>query len=236
MKVLGLAFHGAHRSAVETPEAGCCKFVVTVNADFVVRARDGDERLRQIIDTNISTFDGFWPWLVARLRHPSAQCDKISGSDLIYRYADMCKVSGRQLLIVGGAAEDAAASLNNRANAHVAVGWDAPFEDYPMSPDYIGSLRARIQTHRPLVVAVCLGSPKQEYLIEDQLAFMAENGVSFAYGAGGTADMVAGRFKRAPKLVQDVGLEGAWRLLTQPSLFRLKRLFNSVKMFRYCLD
>jgi len=236
MKVLGLAFRGAHRSAVETPEAGRCKFVVTVNADFVVRAHEGDERLRRIIDTNISTFDGFWPWLVARLRHPSAQCDKISGSDLIYRYADMCKASGRQLLIVGGAATDAADSLNNRANARVATGWDAPFENYPMSADYIATFRAQIQAQRPLAVAVCLGSPKQEYLIEDHLAFMAENGVAFAYGAGGTADMVAGRFKRAPKLIQDIGLEGAWRLLTQPSLFRLKRLFKSVKMFRYCLD
>lgn len=235
MNVLGLAFRGAHRAAVETPEAGRCKFVVTVNADFVVRAHEGDERLRRIIDTNISTFDGFWPWLVARVRHPGAQCDKISGSDLIYRYADLCKSSGRTLLIVGGAAKDAAESLNQKADANIALGWDAPFENYPMSADYIGTFRALIQAHRPLVVAVCLGSPKQEYLIEDQLAFMAENGVSFAYGAGGTADMVAGRFKRAPKLVQDVGLEGAWRLLTQPSLFRLRRLLKSVKMFRYCL-
>lgn len=236
MKVLGLAFRGAQRSAVETPEAGRCKFVVTVNADFVVRAHEGDERLRRIIDTNISTFDGFWPWLIARLRHPGTQCDKISGADLIYRYADMCKVSERQLLIVGGAAKDASASLNKKADAHVALGWEAPFENYPMSAAYLGEFREQIRTYRPLVVAVCLGSPKQEYLIEDQLAFMAENGVSFAYGAGGTADFVAGRFKRAPKLIQDVGLEGAWRLLTQPSLFRLKRLLKSVKMFRYCLD
>lgn len=236
MKVLGLAFRGAHRSSVETPEAGRCKFVVTVNADFVVRAHEGDERLRRIIDTNISTFDGFWPWLVARLRYPGTECDKISGSDLIYRYADMCKVSGRQLLIVGGAAKDAAASLNNLAETRVALGWEPPFENYPMSSNYIDAFRELIRLHRPLVVAVCLGSPKQEYLIEDQLAFLAENGVSFAYGAGGTADLVAGRFKRAPKLIQDIGLEGAWRLLTQPSLFRLKRLLKSLKMFRYCLD
>ena len=90
--------------------------------------------------------------------------------------------------------------------------------------------------HRPLAIAVCLGSPKQEFLIEDQLAFMSEHGVSFAYGAGGTADMVAGRFKRAPVLVQKIGFEGAWRLLSQPSLFRLKRLLTSFKIFRYCLD
>ncbi len=236
MKILGLTFRGACRSEVETQEPGRCKFVVTVNADFVVRAREGDERLRRIIDTHFSTFDGFWPWLIARLRHPGEPCDKISGSDLIYAYADQCRLLGRKLLIVGGSALDAAKLLNRHDSIPIAVGWDAPFESYPMSASYIEAFRMLIEMHRPLAVAVCLGSPKQEFLIEDQLMFMTECGVSFAYGAGGTADMVAGKTKRAPAFVQRIGLEGAWRLISEPSLFRLKRLLNSVRIFRYCLD
>lgn len=236
MEILGLRFLGTQRSVVVTPELGSCKFIVTVNADFVVRAREGDDRLRNIINTHISTFDGFWPWLIARLRNPCQPCEKISGSDLIYWYADQCHASGRRLLIVGGAAKDAAECLNHRAQALIAIGWEAPFESYPMTPLYIDSFRGQVRLHKPLAVVVCLGSPKQEYLIEDQLEFLAENGVAFAYGAGGTADMVAGRFKRAPKLIQFIGLEGVWRLLSQPSLFRLKRILKSAKMFRYCLD
>lgn len=236
MKVLGLTFRGTRRADVETPEPGRCKFIVTVNADFVVRAREGDERLRRIIDDHISTLDGFWPWLIARLRFPRAACDKISGSDLIYAYADQCLNARRQLLIVGGAALDAAEALNRRAGTTVAVGWDAPFESYPMSSVYVDTFRSKISARRPLAIAVCLGSPKQEFLIEDQLAFMSEHGVSFAYGAGGTADMVAGRFRRAPVFIQKIGLEGAWRLVSEPSLFRLKRLLKSVKLFRYFLD
>jgi len=236
MKVMGLTFRGARSSEVYTPVPSRCKFVITVNADFIVRAHEGDERLRRLIDTHISTFDGFWPWLIARMRQPGEHCDKISGSDLIYCYADQCRAADRHLLVVGGSALAAAAVLNSHAGKAVAVGWDAPFEAYPMSTGFIAAFQAQIETHRPMAIAVCLGSPKQEFIIEDQLEYMSTRGVSFAYGAGGTADMVAGQFKRAPVFVQKIGLEGLWRLITEPSKERLKRLANSVKIFRYCLD
>ena len=236
MKVLGLTFLGARHSVVETPDPCRCKFVLTVNADFIVRAREGDERLRHLINNHISTFDGFWPWLIARIRHPGEHCDKISGSDLIYIYADQCRAADRSLLIVGGSAHAAAEALNRGANTAIAVGWDAPFEAYPMSSSFVEVFQALIEMHRPLAIAVCLGSPKQEFLIEDQLEFMSARGVSFAFGAGGTADMVAGKFKRAPVFVQNIGMEGLWRLVTEPSVERIKRLTNSIKVFRYCLD
>jgi N-acetylglucosaminyldiphosphoundecaprenol N-acetyl-beta-D-mannosaminyltransferase len=236
MKIMGLTFRGAYRSAVETPEPGRCKFVITVNADFIVRARGGDERLHRLVDGHISTFDGFWPWLIARLRYPGERFDKISGSDLVYHYADQCRIEGRSLLIVGGSAHAAAFALDNRAGTSVAIGWEAPFEAYPMSTEYITAFREQILTHKPLAIAVCLGSPKQEFLIEDHLDFMSAQGVSFVYGAGGTADMVAGKFKRAPVIIQNIGLEGLWRLITEPSVARLKRIANSARIFRYCLD
>ncbi|MFG6486780.1 WecB/TagA/CpsF family glycosyltransferase [Roseateles sp. BYS78W] len=239
MNVLGLTFRGACRAAVETPVAGHCKFIVTVNADFIVRAREGDERLRRIIDTHYSTFDGFWPWLIARLRHPGEPCDKISGSDLIYRYAEQCHVAGRTLLILGGGpgvAPEAARRLNERFGGNGAHSWEPPFEPYPMSQGYIDALRDRVKALQPMAVAVCLGSPKQEFLIEDQLEFFSANGVSFACGAGGTVDFMAGRIKRAPLFVQNIGLEGVWRLLAQPSMFRLKRLLLSFRLFRYYFD
>jgi N-acetylglucosaminyldiphosphoundecaprenol N-acetyl-beta-D-mannosaminyltransferase len=52
-------------------------------------------------------------------------------------------------------------------------------------------------------------------------------------GAGGTVDFLAGTLRRAPRFLQVIGLEGVWRLLTQPSLFRLQRLARSARMFLY---
>lgn len=50
-------------------------------------------------------------------------------------------------------------------------------------------------------------------------------------GCGGTFDFVAGRIQRAPRIIQKVGLEGIWRLVSEPKWFRLKRLLVSLKFF-----
>lgn len=52
-------------------------------------------------------------------------------------------------------------------------------------------------------------------------------------GCGGTFDFVSGRIKRAPRVIQKVGLEGIWRLLSEPKLFRLKRVLVSLKFFQF---
>ena len=46
--------------------------------------------------------------------------------------------------------------------------------------------------------------------------------VDVATGQGGTFDYEAGRIKRAPKLMQKIGLEWVWRLMKQPS--RIERM------------
>jgi N-acetylglucosaminyldiphosphoundecaprenol N-acetyl-beta-D-mannosaminyltransferase len=83
-----------------------------------------------------------------------------------------------------------------------------------------------------MVVVICLGSPKQEFLIEDHLKFLQENGVSFAYGAGGTADMISGKFRRAPNFLVSIGLEGVWRVIQEPRRL-IARFITDLRFFLY---
>ena len=67
---------------------------------------------------------------------------------------------------------------------------------------------------QPNVLIVALGAPKQEkwiYENKDRLK------VDVAAGQGGTFDYEAGRIKRAPKVIQKLGIEWLWRLIRQPS-------------------
>ncbi len=41
-------------------------------------------------------------------------------------------------------------------------------------------------------------------------------GVPFVMGVGGTLDVVAGQVRRAPALVQSLGLEWAYRMIQEP--------------------
>jgi len=63
------------------------------------------------------------------------------------------------------------------------------------------------------ILVVAMGVPRQEYFIEE---YWDRLGVSFAIGVGGSFDVLAGLRKRAPEIVQRVGMEWAFRLVQEP--------------------
>lgn len=235
VNIFGLTFRGLTLDHVLARDAGC-RLIVTVNADFIVRAREGDSRLSAIIDRHMSTFDGTWPYKVARSHFPNVAIEKISGSDLVFDLANVCVREQRTMLIVGGSPASAAlaqARVNQQYGLTFCHAWSPPFECYPYSPKFVAEFQALVTRHKPLVLLLCLGSPSQEFFGEDQLDFLSSSDVAYCMGAGGTVDFLAGTLRRAPRLIQVIGLEGVWRLLTQPSLFRLQRLARSARLFRY---
>jgi N-acetylglucosaminyldiphosphoundecaprenol N-acetyl-beta-D-mannosaminyltransferase len=85
----------------------------------------------------------------------------------------------------------------------------------------------RIQQASPSVLLVAYGAPAQDLWIDHHLKNLSS--VRLAMGVGGTFDFIAGTQVRAPKLLQRLHLEWAWRVLLQPS--RWKRILNAVIVF-----
>lgn len=238
VNIFGLTFRGLTLDQVISRANGC-RLIVTVNADFIVRANEGDNRLAAIINNHVSTFDGTWPYQVARRHFPDVAIEKLSGSGLAFDLANICLREQRTMLIVGGSSASttlAQSRINQQYGRMFCHAWSPPFERYPYSPEFVAEFRALVTRHKPLVVLLCLGSPSQEFFGEDQLDFLSASDVAYCMGAGGTVDFLAGTLRRAPRLMQVIGLEGVWRLLAQPSLFRLQRLGRSARMFRYVND
>ncbi|WP_353779876.1 WecB/TagA/CpsF family glycosyltransferase [Winogradskyella sp. 3972H.M.0a.05] len=82
-----------------------------------------------------------------------------------------------------------------------------------------------IKTHKPDVVFVAMGSPKQELLME---RIQKEHSALYQ-GLGGSFDVYTGNVKRAPKWWVKNNLEWAYRLINQPS--RIKRQIHLVRFF-----
>ncbi|MNT80546.1 putative N-acetylmannosaminyltransferase [compost metagenome] len=59
-------------------------------------------------------------------------------------------------------------------------------------------------------------------------------GVAFVMGVGGTFDVVAGRVKRAPKWVQNHGLEWLYRVIQEPGRM-WKRYLTTNSQFAWLL-
>ena len=71
-----------------------------------------------------------------------------------------------------------------------------------------------VNAARPDALFVCLGSPRQEYFIDDNFERLE---TCLAAGLGGSLDVYAGRVERAPEIFIKLGLEWFYRLLKQPS-------------------
>ncbi|MDZ7834797.1 MAG: WecB/TagA/CpsF family glycosyltransferase [Alkalibacterium sp.] len=76
---------------------------------------------------------------------------------------------------------------------------------------------AEVNSKDPDILFVAFGFPRQEKWISRYLN-QASHGI--AVGVGGSFDVLSGRTKRAPRLVQYFHVEWLYRLIRQPSRYK----------------
>src|SRR4029453_11702926 len=87
------------------------------------------------------------------------------------------------------------------------------------------SVAAQIRAARPDLLFVAMSTPRKEYFLG---RWGPELDVPFPMGVGGAVDVIAGITKRAPRILQRLGLEWAFRLAQEPRrLFRRYLVTNS---------
>ena len=196
------------------------RFIVTVNAEFIVKANH-NLKFMNIINANYATFDGQIPYLFARMLNRRQHFSKISGSDLIYDACEYAQLHHKSLFLLGGnSTSNAVAVANIRKQYGIRVeGYSPLYETYPFIPEHDQLILETIRQFKPDFLFVGFGAIKQEYWINDHLDFLRQQQVRLVVGCGGTFDFVSGQAIRAPRFVQKAGLEGVWRFLTEPRLF-----------------
>jgi UDP-N-acetyl-D-mannosaminouronate:lipid I N-acetyl-D-mannosaminouronosyltransferase len=84
-------------------------------------------------------------------------------------------------------------------------------------------LQDDLKRKRPDFVFVAMGSPRQELLI----ASLYDAHPAVYLGLGGSFDVYGGRKRRAPRRLQQMGLEWAYRLIREPG--RIRRLPTMIR-------
>jgi N-acetylglucosaminyldiphosphoundecaprenol N-acetyl-beta-D-mannosaminyltransferase len=189
--------------------------IVTVNTEYLLAAyRDpGFADVLRLSALNVPDGIGVvWAarWLGRPLR------ERVTGSDGIYRLAELCAQHGFRLYLLGaapGIAQQAAAILSRRYPRLVVCG---TFSGSPSASEEAEICR-RIHEARADVLLVAYGGSVQEAWIAHN---QAQTGAAVAMGVGGAFDFVAGVQKRAPRWMQRAGLEWLYRLIRQPWRWR----------------
>lgn len=196
-------------------------WVVTPNLDILRRIML-DRSFRSLIDTEATlyTADGMpIVWLSYLLGTPLPE--RVAGSDVFVELVAEAARCGKSVYFLGGnpGAAEAAVEVLRKASPGLRVaGCYAPPFGFERDAEEMAKIRRIMETARPDIVFVGLGSPKQEQLIAALRELLP---CSWWLGIGVSFSFVAGDVKRAPVWMRNVGLEWLFRVMQEP-----KRLFK----------
>ncbi len=189
--------------------------IVTVNPEFIVMAQS-DLEFRAILNTSaLSIPDGIGLlWASRVLGHPLRQ--RVTGSDMVPLLAERAAQRGYRLFFLGAVPGVAARAADILCARYPGLNIAGTFPGSPSDADEDDIIR-RVRGARPDILCVAYGAPAQDKWIARNLIRLE---VPVAIGVGGALDFIAGKAQRAPRWVQQLGLEWLHRLAREPWRWR----------------
>jgi N-acetylglucosaminyldiphosphoundecaprenol N-acetyl-beta-D-mannosaminyltransferase len=212
----------------DRPTAG--RIVIPTNTDCVVRYQR-DSSLRATYQAaSLVVADGM-PLVWASRLVGAPLPERVTGCDLIRDLFTQIASSGRRsrpltVYLLGappGVARRAGEQIMRRWRNVLVVGDYSPPPGFEANPTELTTIVERINMASPDLVIVGLGMPKQEKWAAAHVGLIRAKAIVCA---GASIDFMAGAKRRAPRWMQEIGLEWAFRLMSEP-----RRLWR-----RYAVD
>ncbi len=190
-------------------ERGKSRAVFSINPEIIMASRQ-DRELRELLHQgSFNLPDGIgivWGgrWLGYRIP------ERVTGCDLIREIMPFCARRGFRIFLLGGepgVAAAAALNLKQEFPALNIVGTQHGF----FTGEEEDNIREKLGEARPDLLVVGMGFPRQEQFIRDNAIPL---GIPVSIAVGGTLEVLAGRKKRAPRLLQRIGLEWFYRIVS----------------------
>ena len=232
-EVLGAPIDALSWYGVLSRIAGCAthkesRIVCLCNVHSVVMASKSIEFGQVIAQADMATPDGApIAWMVRHLRRTTQP--RINGPDLMCRYCREAQLRSEPIFLFGSTETTLALLkvklLEAYPNLIIAGAVSPPFRS--LTPEEDSVVVDQINASGAGVVFVSLGCPKQELW----MAGHRNRVLAVMIGVGAAFDYHAGTIKRAPKLMQDLGLEWFHRLVSEPRrLWRRYLVTNTIFM------
>jgi N-acetylglucosaminyldiphosphoundecaprenol N-acetyl-beta-D-mannosaminyltransferase len=198
---------------------------VCVTSVHGVMESQRDQELRRIYTTaGLVTPDGMPLVWLSRLMG-FRDVERVYGPDLMLAVCERSTARGYRHFFYGGApgvAEKLVVRLQSRFPGLQVAGIDSPpFRHLTLQEDR--AVVEHINTARPDIVWVGIGTPKQERWMAMHVGQLS---APVLIGVGAAFDFHAGLKKQAPRWMQRSGLEWSFRLMTEPRRLGRRYLIN----------
>ena len=194
-------------------------YIVTPNPEIVWMARRNDDLKTALSCAGLVLPDGVGIIIGAKILGTPISEGRVPGIDFAEALFTKMSQFGGSIYLFGakpGVAERAGLLLEQRYLGLTIAGFSDGY--YDDEERIINS----INTVSPDVLLVCLGSPKQELWMRDNISRL---NVRVCIGLGGSLDVFAGNVKRAPVVFRKAGLEWLYRLFREP-----RRIIRMLKL------
>ncbi len=185
--------------------------IITVNVAILMMARDDTRLANAIENADLVVVDGkplVWTsrWLGAPVP------EKVSGVDLMRRLLEVGNERGLSVFLLGTTQErlDVLERVIRAKYPNVVIAGTR--NGYFKAPDHPAVTR-QIREAKADLLLVGMPAPFKEIWCEEHRDALATPAI---LGVGGAFDVLAGFVPRAPRLMQEAGLEWAWRLAMEP--------------------
>lgn len=216
-ELLGLEFERTAMAAIVTRclawarGARTSHIVVTANASHLCMMRRDPELRRACQAADLAVADGMSVvWALQLLGRPVAE--RIAGIDLMTRLLAAGSAEGRRVYFLGAKPEVLAAVLAHCQRHYPGLAVAGARNGYFTAADH-EALVEEIRASEPDFLFVGMPTPFKDVFCQRHRERLQ---VPLIIGVGGSFDVLAGVVTRAPRAVQSIGLEWAWRLAMEP--------------------
>lgn len=211
--------------------------VFTPNVDHLVKLQKNKDFIKAYDTADYKLCDSKIVFYAANFLGTPIE-EKISGSDLFPAFYNYHKENAAiKIFLLGantGIAKIAQREINNKVGRNIVIASRSPSYGFENKQEECEQIIADINSSGATVLAIGVGTPKQEIWIAKYKARMPNIKIFLAIGA--TIDFEAGKIKRCPKWVSDVGVEWLYRLLTEPTRLWKRYLVDDLPFFWFVLQ
>lgn len=195
--------------------------VITINPEMFEYANKNSDFTNIVNEAEMIIPDGIGVKIALKIN--GTNVERIPGIDFARKLLEESAVNNIPVAIVGAKEEiitKAIENLQKEINGLNIVYYHNGYFDNDKE------IYDELISKSPKLILVAMGSPRQEQFIYNAKKVLKP---ALMVGIGGSLDVWSGSIKRAPKIIQILGMEWLYRTITQPS--RIKRIFPTLPLF-----
>lgn len=211
-------------------QAGGNHYVVTPNSDIMVKMQD-DTELKEICDkADLILTDGQIVVKLSRyLGNPIKE--RVCMTDFVWDVFDLAIKKDYKVFLFGGKEDvlfKATENIKKRLpELNIVDSYSPPF-GFEKNEEMLEEANRRIKASDADILIVFLGCPKQEkFIYQNKDKYQ----VPISITMGGCVDFIAGKVKRAPIWMQNIGLEWFYRFLQEPKRMFRRYFVDDIRIF-----